>query len=156
PPPPFPQRLKKKTEESKYRRFISMLKQLSINVPLIEALEIMHGAESVSKVQVEERLGVETLSAVMMNFDSDGIEEYNELVAALNRCEYRSKPMKLELDMKNFVEVPLMRDDVSTTDGVVRVTKSPTEDAMMDDVGTTEGDLSIVPAGSGKPDPLAC
>jgi len=43
PPSPFPQRLVKKTEEGKYRRFISMLKQLSINVPLIEALEQMHG-----------------------------------------------------------------------------------------------------------------
>ncbi|KAK4717987.1 hypothetical protein R3W88_016325 [Solanum pinnatisectum] len=39
PLPPFPQRLVKKTEEGKYCRFISMLKQLSINVPLIEALE---------------------------------------------------------------------------------------------------------------------
>uniref|UniRef100_M1DJY8 Integrase core domain containing protein n=1 Tax=Solanum tuberosum TaxID=4113 RepID=M1DJY8_SOLTU len=41
------------------------------------------------------------------------------------------------------VEVPpVVRDVVSTTDG-----------AMMDDVGTTEGDPTIVPAGSGKPDP---
>ncbi|XP_049344208.1 uncharacterized protein LOC125808575 [Solanum verrucosum] len=42
-PPPFPQRLVKKNEEGKYRRFISMLKQLFINVPLIEALEQMPG-----------------------------------------------------------------------------------------------------------------
>jgi len=43
------------------------------------------------------------------------------------------------------VEVPpFLRDVVSTTDG-----------AMMDDVGTTEGDPTIVPAGSGKPDPPA-
>ncbi|KAK4729927.1 hypothetical protein R3W88_022915 [Solanum pinnatisectum] len=41
PPPPFPQRLVKKNEEGKYCRFITMLKQLSINVPLIEALEQM-------------------------------------------------------------------------------------------------------------------
>ena len=41
PPPPFPQRLVKKTEYGKYRRFITMLKQLSINVPLVEALEQM-------------------------------------------------------------------------------------------------------------------
>ena len=39
PPPPFPQRLVKKTENGKYQRFITMLKQLSINVPLVEALE---------------------------------------------------------------------------------------------------------------------
>ena len=39
PPPPFPQRLVKKTKDGKYRRFITMLKQLSINVPLVKALE---------------------------------------------------------------------------------------------------------------------
>ena len=39
PPPPFPQRLVKKTEDGKYWRFITMLKLLSINVPFVEALE---------------------------------------------------------------------------------------------------------------------
>ena len=43
PPPPFPQRIVKKTEDGKYRRFIAMLKQLSINVPLVEALKQMPG-----------------------------------------------------------------------------------------------------------------
>ena len=43
PPPPLLQRLVKKTEDDKYQRFITMLKQLSINVPLIEALEQMLG-----------------------------------------------------------------------------------------------------------------
>ena len=43
PPPPFPQRLVKKTEDGKYRHFITMLKQLSINVPLVEALEQIPG-----------------------------------------------------------------------------------------------------------------
>ena len=33
----------KKTEDGKYRRFITMLKQLSINVLLVEALEQMSG-----------------------------------------------------------------------------------------------------------------
>ena len=39
PPPPFPQRLVNKTEDGKYRCFITMKKHLSINAPLIEALE---------------------------------------------------------------------------------------------------------------------
>ncbi|XP_015160938.1 uncharacterized protein [Solanum tuberosum] len=46
PPPPFPQMLVQKAEEGKYRKFRIMLKQLSINVPLIEALEKMHGMQS--------------------------------------------------------------------------------------------------------------
>ena len=43
PPPPFPQRLVKNTEDGKYRCFITMLKHLSINVPLVEAREHMPG-----------------------------------------------------------------------------------------------------------------
>ena len=39
PQPPFPQRLVKKTENGKYHVFITMLKHLSINVSLVEALE---------------------------------------------------------------------------------------------------------------------
>ena len=42
-PPPFPQRLVKKTEDGKYWRFLMMLKLLSIIVPLVEALEQMLG-----------------------------------------------------------------------------------------------------------------
>ncbi|XP_049392726.1 uncharacterized protein LOC125857097 [Solanum stenotomum] len=43
PPPPFPQRLRKKVEDGKFTKFITMLKQLSINIPLVEALEQMPG-----------------------------------------------------------------------------------------------------------------
>ena len=39
PPPPFPQRLVKKTEDGKYQVFITILMPLSINFPLVEALE---------------------------------------------------------------------------------------------------------------------
>ncbi|KAH0767894.1 hypothetical protein KY285_003765 [Solanum tuberosum] len=55
---------------------------------------------------IEERLGVEALAAVMMNFKSDGIEDYDELVAAFDGCEYHSKLKKLELDMKNRESPP--------------------------------------------------
>ncbi|KAK4713402.1 hypothetical protein R3W88_019309 [Solanum pinnatisectum] len=60
------------------------------------------------EVQIEERLGVEALAAVMMNFASDSIEEYDESVAALDRCEYRSKPKMLELDLKNHESPPVL------------------------------------------------
>ena len=43
PPPPFPQRLVKKTKDGNYRCLITMLKNLSINFPLVEAQEIMPG-----------------------------------------------------------------------------------------------------------------
>ena len=54
-----------------------------------------------SETQIEERLGGEALAAVIMNFDSDCIEEYESLVAALERGDVRFKPKKYELDMKN-------------------------------------------------------
>uniref|UniRef100_M1DU02 Integrase core domain containing protein n=1 Tax=Solanum tuberosum TaxID=4113 RepID=M1DU02_SOLTU len=49
---------------------------------------------------------------------------------------------------------PILRDVMSTTDGAVRVIESTTDGAMIADVGTTEGAPTIVPVGSGKPDPL--
>ena len=58
PPPPFPQRLVKKTKDGKYRHFITMLKQLSINVPLVEALEQMLGYAKFMKDLVTKKRSV--------------------------------------------------------------------------------------------------
>ena len=62
---------------------------------------ISYRVEKSSEVQIEERLGVEALAAVIMNFDSYSIEQYGSLVAALDRGDVRFKPKKLELDMKH-------------------------------------------------------
>ncbi|KAH0673865.1 hypothetical protein KY284_024952 [Solanum tuberosum] len=172
------ERLVKKIEEAKYHRFIVMLNQLSINVPLIEAFKqmpgyvkfmkvlvtkkrdvsfeneekpqhcsviatrslvqneedpgaftipctigILHFAKALcdlggipiilgrpflataralvdmergkmkfqlnnekrkSEVSIEESLGIDALAAVMMNFDSDGIDDYDDLVTTLD------------------------------------------------------------------------
>ncbi|XP_070017918.1 uncharacterized protein [Nicotiana sylvestris] len=43
PPPPYPQRLAKQNGENKFKNFIDMIKSLSINLPLVEALEQMLG-----------------------------------------------------------------------------------------------------------------
>lgn len=43
PLPPFLQRLKKKAEDGKFQKCLSMLKELSMNIPLVEALEQMSG-----------------------------------------------------------------------------------------------------------------
>ena len=50
----------------------------------------------------------------------------------------------------------MLRDLVSTTDGAEQLIESTTEGSMIVDVGTTEGDPSMVPAGSEKPDPPTC
>ncbi|XP_062103285.1 uncharacterized protein LOC133814326 [Humulus lupulus] len=41
PPPPFPQRFQRQQQDSQFRRFLDVLKQLHINIPLVEALEKM-------------------------------------------------------------------------------------------------------------------
>lgn len=43
PPPPCPQRLSKQNGENQFKKFIQMMKSLSINVPLVEALEQIPG-----------------------------------------------------------------------------------------------------------------
>ena len=58
PPPSFPHRLVKKTEDGKYRRFITMLKLLSINVPLVKALEQMPGYAKFMKDLVTKKRSV--------------------------------------------------------------------------------------------------
>ena len=46
------------------------------------------------ETQIEERLGVEALAAVIINLDSDCIEEYESLVAALDKGDVRFIPNK--------------------------------------------------------------
>ncbi|XP_047268863.1 uncharacterized protein LOC124898840 [Capsicum annuum] len=43
PPPPFPQWLKNKMNDENFRKFMAILKQLTVNVPLVEALEQIPG-----------------------------------------------------------------------------------------------------------------
>ncbi|XP_070014012.1 uncharacterized protein [Nicotiana sylvestris] len=43
PPPPYPQRLAKQNGKNQFKKFIDMMNSLSINVPLVEALEQMPG-----------------------------------------------------------------------------------------------------------------
>ncbi|XP_070036298.1 uncharacterized protein [Nicotiana tomentosiformis] len=43
PPPPYPERLAKKNGENQFKKFIQVMKSLSINVTLVEALEQILG-----------------------------------------------------------------------------------------------------------------
>lgn len=53
-------------------------------------------------VSVKERFAIETLAAVLMNFDSDGIKEYDEAVCALTGMgSYSYAPKRLDLNLKN-------------------------------------------------------
>ena len=67
---------------------------------------ISYGVEESSEVQIEERLGVEALATVIMNFDGDGIDEYESLVAALDQGNVHFKLKKFELDMQHHESPP--------------------------------------------------
>uniref|UniRef100_M1DI10 Integrase core domain containing protein n=1 Tax=Solanum tuberosum TaxID=4113 RepID=M1DI10_SOLTU len=109
---------------------------------------ITYRVESGTKVQIEERLGVEALAAIMMNFDSDGIQEYDELVAALDRCEYQSKQKKYEVDMKNrTLDIGLIRDEanVAAPRREPQVKVPPLGTDLADTVGQAQGVDPIIP-----------
>lgn len=58
-------------------------------------------------VPIEERLGVKALAAIIMYFESNGIEKYDEIVNAFNgRSFYTCSIMKLDLDLKNKTTLP--------------------------------------------------
>ena len=59
-----------------------------------------------SKTQIEERLGVEALAAMIMNFDNDCIEDYESFVASIDRGDVWFKPKKLEFDLKHRESQP--------------------------------------------------
>ena len=76
PPSPFPQILMKKNEDGKYRRFITMLKQLSINVPLEESVEQMLGYAKFMKDLVTKKRSV--------TFEDDGRMQHCSAIATIS------------------------------------------------------------------------
>ena len=85
PPQPFPQRLVKNTEDGKYQRFITMLKQLSINVPLVEALEQMPGYAKFMKIWSQRK----DWSLLRMMID------YSTVVLLLQDPSYKRKKIRV-------------------------------------------------------------
>ena len=73
---------------------------------LQSASAISYNMGETLETQIEERIGVEVLATVIMNFDSDCIEEYESLVTAVDRGDVRFKPRQFELDMKNRESLP--------------------------------------------------
>ncbi|XP_070020056.1 uncharacterized protein [Nicotiana sylvestris] len=56
PPPSYPQRLAEQKNENQFKKFIDIMKSLSINVPLVEALEQMSGyAKFIKELVIKKR-----------------------------------------------------------------------------------------------------
>lgn len=78
----------------------------SKGVCVISMIEVVD--EDAHEVSVNERLRVQALAAVIMNFYNEGIDEYDDIVRALigkNANTY--VPKKFDLDLKNKVQCRL-------------------------------------------------
>ncbi|KAK8686453.1 hypothetical protein V6N13_125478 [Hibiscus sabdariffa] len=70
PPPPFPQRLKKQKQDYQFKKFFDILKQVHINLPLVEALQQMSNYAKFLKDMVSRKKRIkefETCLALMHN-----------------------------------------------------------------------------------------
>ena len=83
-PPTFPQKLVKRTEDGKYQHFITLLKQLSINVPLVEALEQMSSYAKFMKDLVTKKR--------LVTFEDDDRLQYCSAIATRSLVEKKEDP----------------------------------------------------------------
>ncbi|XP_070015300.1 uncharacterized protein [Nicotiana sylvestris] len=66
PPAPFPQRLAKHQKEEQYKKFFEMLKQIQVNIPLIEALKEMPGYAKMMKYLMSRKFDFQDLATVTL------------------------------------------------------------------------------------------
>ncbi|XP_070019816.1 uncharacterized protein [Nicotiana sylvestris] len=66
PPAPFPQRLAKHQKEEQYKKFFEMLKQIQVNIPLIEALKEMPGYAKMMKDLMSRKFDFQDLATVTL------------------------------------------------------------------------------------------
>lgn len=69
-PPPFPRGIQEDEEEQQYRKFMEILKQLNINIPLIEAIQQMSNYSKFMKDMLtkRERVGEFSIVALTQEF----------------------------------------------------------------------------------------
>ncbi|XP_075088087.1 uncharacterized protein LOC107777215 [Nicotiana tabacum] len=63
---PFPQRLAKYQKEEQYKKFLEMLKQIQVNIPLIDALKEMLGYAKMMKDLVSRKFNFQDLATVTL------------------------------------------------------------------------------------------
>ncbi|XP_070010283.1 uncharacterized protein [Nicotiana sylvestris] len=66
PPAPFPQRLAKYQKEEQYKKFLEMLKQIQVNIPLIDALKEMPGYAKMMKDLMSRKFDFQDLATVTL------------------------------------------------------------------------------------------
>ncbi|XP_070054398.1 uncharacterized protein [Nicotiana tomentosiformis] len=67
PPGPFPQRLAKYQKDEQYKKFMEMLKQIQVNIPLIDALREMPGYDKMMKDLMSRKFEFQDLANVTLS-----------------------------------------------------------------------------------------
>ena len=90
-------------------RVILVTDMFDEEINLFHDIDIVATWDDISDtILIEERLGVNALATVLMNFDSDSIEDYDEMVYALyGSGSYTLVPKNLDLDLKNRTTPPV-------------------------------------------------
>ncbi|XP_070028626.1 uncharacterized protein [Nicotiana sylvestris] len=65
-PTPFPQRLAKYQKEEQYKKFLEILKQIQVNIPLIDALKEVPGYEKMMKDLLSRKFNFEDMAIVTL------------------------------------------------------------------------------------------
>lgn len=83
----------------KYEVMFNVCQYEKINYDLraVFVIEILYDAEP--EVPLKERLGIDTLEAILMNFDVDTITRYEEIVKVLGVSYASLYQTKLKLDL---------------------------------------------------------
>nr|XP_016477135.1 PREDICTED: uncharacterized protein LOC107798631 [Nicotiana tabacum] len=66
PPAPFPQRLTKYQKDEEYKKFLEMLKQIQVNIPLIDTLKEMPGYAKMMKDLMSSKFDFQDLATVTL------------------------------------------------------------------------------------------
>ncbi|XP_070043549.1 uncharacterized protein [Nicotiana tomentosiformis] len=65
-PTPFPQRLAKQKKDDQYRKFMEMLRQIQLNIPLMDALREMLGYANMMKDLISQKFNFQDMSTVTL------------------------------------------------------------------------------------------
>ncbi|WMV49697.1 hypothetical protein MTR67_043082, partial [Solanum verrucosum] len=94
--PPFPKRLKKRDEDSKFQKFQFIFKTLSINLPLVEALLELSGyAKFMKELVNKKRSSYFRPYFVILDYEIDA--EVNDEEVTFNVCKSMKQPSNIHV-----------------------------------------------------------
>ncbi|XP_070012143.1 uncharacterized protein [Nicotiana sylvestris] len=107
-PAPFPQRLVKQRKEDQYKKFMEMLRQIQLNIPLMDALREMTGYAKMMKDLMSQKFDFQDLSTVTLTQRSSDQTDGSKDV----RPRARPTSMLLQLADRTVKRPTKILDDV--------------------------------------------